>query len=380
MPITEINAKTILRKHKKIDSWFISRYGMNLYRGCRHNCVYCDGRAEKYQVEGEFGEQVKVKINAPEILQCELDPGRKRKPMKPGFIMLGGGVGDSYQPAEKKYRLTRKAIEIASDFSHPLHLLTKSTLIERDLDILKSINQKQRVIVSMSFSSVDPALCRIFEPGLPAPERRLEILTKFRAAGIASGIYLMPVIPLISDTDEQMEMVLKKAAAIGIDFLIFGGMTLKPGRQQDYFYQTLENYFPEKIAACNQIYYNNEKWGQASASYYDDLHKRFYTIAKKYKIPLRIPPAFYRDIFDENDRVVVMLEHLDYLLKMHGRTSPFGYAAYNLSKAAEPLSGLMDSLQNFKGVGPAAAKIVREILETGELELLNRLLFYCDSD
>ena len=80
--IREIEAKSILRKHKKIDSWFISRYGMNLYRGCTHNCVYCDGRAEGYYVDGEFGEDVVVKTNAIEILRRELDPKRKRVPLK----------------------------------------------------------------------------------------------------------------------------------------------------------------------------------------------------------------------------------------------------------------------------------------------------------
>ena len=96
MTIREIEAKSILRKYKKIDSWFISRYGMNLYRGCTHNCIYCDGRAEGYYVDGEFGEDVTVKINAIEILRRELDPKRKRIPFKRSFVMIGGGVGDSY--------------------------------------------------------------------------------------------------------------------------------------------------------------------------------------------------------------------------------------------------------------------------------------------
>jgi len=96
--IREIEAKSILRKHKKIDSWFISHYGMNLYRGCSHNCAYCDGRSEGYYVDGEFGEDVTAKVNAIEVLRRELDPKRKRIPLKRSFIMVGGGVGDSYQP------------------------------------------------------------------------------------------------------------------------------------------------------------------------------------------------------------------------------------------------------------------------------------------
>src|SRR5512137_89209 len=91
--IRESKAKSILRKHKKIDSWFVSRYGMNLYRGCTHNCVYCDGRAEGYYVDGEFGTDVSVKVNAVDVLRRELDPRRKRTPLQPGYILLGGGVG-----------------------------------------------------------------------------------------------------------------------------------------------------------------------------------------------------------------------------------------------------------------------------------------------
>jgi len=90
MTIKEIEAKSILRKQRKIDSWFISRYGMNLYRGCSHNCLYCDGRSEGYYIDGKFGEDVAVKVNAIEILCRELEPKRKRIPLKRSYIMLGG--------------------------------------------------------------------------------------------------------------------------------------------------------------------------------------------------------------------------------------------------------------------------------------------------
>ncbi len=130
MTVKEIEAKTILRKHKKIDSWFVSRYGMNLYRGCMHNCSYCDGRAEGYYVEGEFGSDVSVKINALEVLRRELDPKRKRTPLKPGYILVGGGVGDSYQPMEEKYEFTRKTLSLLYEKKLPVHVLTKSTLVK----------------------------------------------------------------------------------------------------------------------------------------------------------------------------------------------------------------------------------------------------------
>lgn len=174
MSIKEVKAKSILRKHKKIESWFISHYGMNLYRGCTHNCVYCDGRAEGYYVDGEFGKDVVVKVNAIDILQRELSPKRKRTPFKRSFIMVGGGVGDSYQPIEKEYQLTRKALQLINQYNFPVHMLTKSTLIKRDIDILKKINEKYRVIVSFSFSSVDDKISAVFEPGVPSPTERLK--------------------------------------------------------------------------------------------------------------------------------------------------------------------------------------------------------------
>ncbi|PKP54868.1 hypothetical protein CVT91_17795, partial [Candidatus Atribacteria bacterium HGW-Atribacteria-1] len=179
MTIRETEAKSILRKYKKIDSWFISRYGMNLYRGCIHNCIYCDGRSEGYYVDGEFGEDVTIKVNAVEILRRELDPKRKRAPFKRSFIMIGGGVGDSYQPIEEKYQLSRRALELVDEYNFPVHVLTKSTLIKKDIDILKKINKKSRTIISFSFSSVDDKISAIFEPGVPPPSERLKTLTFF---------------------------------------------------------------------------------------------------------------------------------------------------------------------------------------------------------
>ncbi len=231
MNITEIEAKSILRKHKKIDSWFISHYGMNLYRGCSHNCVYCDGRAEGYYVEGEFGKDVAVKINGIEILARELDPARKRRPFKQSFIMVGGGVGDSYQPAEEKYQLSRKVLQLLYKYNFPVHVLTKSTLIIRDMDILKDINEQRKAVVSFSFSSVDNRISSIFEPGVPPPAERLKTLALFKEQGFACGMFLMPVIPFVTDTKGLIEQAVKRGAEIGVDFIIFSGMTLKQGRQ-----------------------------------------------------------------------------------------------------------------------------------------------------
>lgn len=373
MTIREIEAKSILRKHKKIDSWFISHYGMNLYRGCSHNCAYCDGRSEGYYVDGEFGEDVAVKVNAVEVLRRELDPKRKRTPFKRSFIMVGGGVGDSYQPIEKKYQLTRRVLQLVSEYNFPVHMLTKSTLIKRDIDILKQINEQSRVIVSFSFSSVDDKISAVFEPGVPPPSKRLEALAFFKSERIACGMFLLPAIPLITDTPELMEHAVRKASEAGADFIIFGGMTLKEGKQQGYFLNVLEKHYPRLTEKYRKIY-RGGRWGEATGDYYRSLAATFNTAARKYKIPNRIPPALYQGILGENDLVIVILEHIDYLLKMEGRKSPFGYAAYSISQLSEPLSTVTGDLRKLKGVGEATLDIIKEILRTGGSSYYEQLL------
>lgn len=370
--IKEVKAKSILRKHKKIESWFISHYGMNLYRGCSHNCVYCDGRAEGYYVDGEFGQDVVVKVNAIDILQRELSPKRKRTPFKQSFIMVGGGVGDSYQPIEKEYQLTRKALQLIHQHNFPVHMLTKSTLIKRDIDILKKINEKNRVIISFSFSSVDDKISAVFEPGVPSPTERLKTLAFFKNNGFACGMFLLPVIPFITDTPELIEGAIKKAVEVGLDFVIFGGMTLKQGKQKDFFFNILKKHYP-KITTEYENIYTGDKWGNTTGEYYSSINQTFNTIAKTYKIPRRIPVSLFKDILSEDDLVIVILEHIDYFSKLEGRPSPYGYAAYSISKLKEPLRLMRGDLQKIKGVGKTTERIILEILDIGTSSYYKKL-------
>jgi DNA repair photolyase len=371
--ITEIEAKSVLRKHRKIDSWFVSHYGMNLYRGCVHSCIYCDGRAEGYYVSGEFGEDVEVKVNAVDVLFRELDPKRRRKPLARSYIMLGGGVGDSYQPIEKKYELTRRALELVHQSGFPVHVLTKSTLVTRDADVLKAINEKSRTIVSFSFSSVDDRISAIVEPRVPSPSERLETLRFFKGQGIACGMFLLPVIPGVTDSQELLEEAVAKATGVGVDFIIFEGMTLKEGRQNDYFARAIRDHYPQLAADYRHIY-KGSKWGEPTHQYTGSLNRTFDSIARRHNMPVRMPPALYRDILGENDLVVVMLEHIDYLLRMNGEHSAFGRAAYSISQVAEPLSRCKGDLRRLEGVGETAEVVVLEVLETGKSSYHEQLL------
>ncbi|MBU0496504.1 MAG: radical SAM protein [Candidatus Thermoplasmatota archaeon] len=293
----EIQAKTLIRKFKRIDSWFIARYAMNLYRGCLHNCVYCDGRTEKYQVSGEFGSDIGVKINAIELLEKELNPYRRRQPLTPGFVMLGGGVGDSYQPIEDSYHLAQKTLKLLFKYKWPVHILTKSTRVIKDIDIIKKINEQKKAILSFSFSSTDDAISKKFEPGVPPPSERLETITQLTNHGIPCGMFLMPPIPFITDTSRYLEQSIADAKKAGALFVIFGGMTLKEGKQKQYFMETLKQQYPHLMTEYHHIYKPNP-WGQAIPQYYQAVHHSIYVLAKKYKMPLRIPHQLFSDASD----------------------------------------------------------------------------------
>lgn len=374
METKETEAKTILRKHKRIDSWFLASYGMNLYRGCAHNCAYCDGRAEGYYVEGDFGETVSVKTNAIEILRRELDPQRKRTPFKRGYVLLGGGVGDSYQPIEAKYKLARQALELLCERNFPVHALTKSTLVLRDLELLKQINIRSRAIVSFSFSSTSDEISRLFEPCVPPPSRRLEAIAAIKKEGLACGAFLMPVIPFITDTEEVLEESVRNLKKAGADFIIFGGMTLKEGRQKDYFLNVLNTHYPSLVSRYRDIYNSGSRWGEQTSAYSQSIGERFNRIAAKYGVPVRMPPSLYNDVLDIGDKIAVVLEHIDYLMRMRGEKSAYGYAAYLFSQLPPEAWQNKEKALELGRIAPAAQTVIREILATGRSTYYEKLL------
>ena len=369
----EIKAKTLVRKYRKMDSWFISKFGMNLYRGCYHNCVYCDGRNEKYQVRGDFEQDVDIKVNAIDLLTNEMNLQRRQKFYNNGFIMVGGGVGDSYQPIEEKYRLMRKTLKFFESVRLPIHILTKATLVERDIDILHRINQHSKVIISFSFSSTNDTISQIFEPNVPPPTERLKTIKKLKQEGFSCGVFLLPVIPFITDTIDIMKQTIEDVYAAGVDFIIFGGMTLKIGRQKEYFMSVLKEQYPNLLPSYETIY-SNDKWGNASPSYYQSINTSFYTLMRQYPIPKRIPSSIFNDYVSVNDRVIIILDQLHYLLQLQGKKSPYGFAAYSISQLPPNISTMKNDLQSIKGVGKVTEKIILEILETKTSEYYEKLL------
>ncbi|MDI6792189.1 MAG: radical SAM protein [bacterium] len=274
-----IQAKSILNRHRFIDDWTAGRTSINLYRGCEHACVYCDGRTEKYQIEGDFGLEIRVKGNAPQLLRKEF--GRIKEPI---IIMVGGGVGDLYQPAEKEFQLTRKILELILEFGLPCHILTKSSLILRDFELIKEINKRSQAIVSFSISSLNEDTCRIFEPKAGPPVERIEALRTFAKEGIPTGVWFMPLIPYICDDEKSIEQVVSACSEAGVDFILPALMTLKEGWQKDCFMKVLEAGFPDLVPIYHKIYREN-KWGAPEIEYSAIVEERARNICHHYKIP-----------------------------------------------------------------------------------------------
>ena len=300
----EVDAKSVTRIPGTVDAWFLSRYGMNLYRGCEHGCVYCDGRAEKYYVEGDFARDIRVKRNAVAVLDRELSRVRE-----PGFVCLGGGVCDAYQPAEAEYGLARGVLELVLKYRLPVHVLTKSALVERDLDLLEAIGQQRQVILSFSIQAVDEALRERFEGGAAPFAERWRILAEARARGLATAVMAMPVLPGLSDQPESIARLVDQAAEVGVDFLCFGGLTLRPGRQKQGYLEVIRETSPDLLAGYHKVYGSNRASGAADPRYYDRVNHRFLEAMARHGLPARAPRRLFQGQIPRYAEAAVLLEH-----------------------------------------------------------------------
>lgn len=223
-----VDAKGILSSHN----------GMNLYRGCTHGCIYCDSRSTCYGFTHAF-EDIEVKQNAPELLEKALRSKRKK-------CMIGtGAMCDPYMHCEEKIQLTRRCLEIIDRYEFGVAIQTKSNRILRDLDLLKSINDKAKCVVQMTLTTYDEELCKILEPNVCTTKERVEALHVFRENGIPTIVWLTPILPYINDTKENIEGILDyciQAKVYGI-ICFEMGVTLREG-DREYFYAALDKHFP----------------------------------------------------------------------------------------------------------------------------------------
>lgn len=230
-----VTAKTILQKNKSTE-WFGNDYNMNLYRGCCHGCIYCDSRSECYHVE-DF-DTVRVKENCLQILRDEL-----RRKIRTGVIGTGA-MSDPYNPFEEKELVTRHALELIDAFEFGVTVITKSALIVRDTDIYNSIAEHSPVLCKMTITTADDSLCKLIEPNVSVSSERFEALAKMSDSGLFTGITLMPVLPFIEDTEDNILKIVRTAHECGVRIIYPAfGMTLRMN-QRDHYYEKLDSLFP----------------------------------------------------------------------------------------------------------------------------------------
>ena len=230
-----VKAKTILTKVKDGSEWYGVDYNMNLYRGCSHGCIYCDSRSNCYHIDNF--DRVRGKENALYILEKELSKKRTK-----GVVGIGS-MSDTYNPLEIKYEQTRGALKLISKYGFGVSIDTKSDLILRDLDLLKEINSKNNVIIKFTITTPDDRLSKIIEPNVCVSSKRLEAIKTLNDNGIFAGIMLNPVLPFITDKEEDIKTLVRLASEYGAKFIhTYMGMTLREN-QRDYYFNKLEEHF-----------------------------------------------------------------------------------------------------------------------------------------
>ena len=213
-------------------------YGMNIYRGCTHGCIYCDSRSMCYHFKHPF-DDIEVKRNAPELLEKALRTKKKK-------CMIGtGAMSDPYMHCEEQLQLTRKCLEIILRYGFGAAVQTKSDRILRDIDLLEEINRSAKCVVQMTLTTYDDDLCRILEPHVCNTKRRIEVLEEMQKRGIPTVVWLTPILPYINDTKENITSILNECVRVGVKGIIdFGmGLTLREG-SREYYYAALDQHFP----------------------------------------------------------------------------------------------------------------------------------------
>lgn len=247
----EVTAKSVLNK-VAAGSRMPFEWTVNPYRGCSHACVYCFARKTHTYLDFDagldFDSQVVVKINAPEVLRKELaKPSWQRR-----HVALGTNT-DPYQRAEGRYQLMPGIIGALADSGTPLSILTKGTLLARDIPLLKHAAAQVPVGVGISLAMTDEGLSEAVEPGTPGPRARLKLVSRLREAGLPCGVMAMPILPWLSDSDEALDSLFGALAAAGATGVTAGALYLKPGTRE-WFMQWIAKEHPQLEGKYRRLY------------------------------------------------------------------------------------------------------------------------------
>jgi DNA repair photolyase len=251
MEFLHVRARTIINRIPPAAHLPFS-HTINAYRGCSHACSYCFARpTHDYLGLGigeDFERKIVVKINAVELLRAELAAKRWR-----GQHIAMGTNTDPYQRCEGKYHLTRGVIEVFGERANPFSILTKSTLILRDLELLSEAARQTDVRVNLSIGTLDDGVWRLTEPGTPAPRQRVAAVRRLREAGLDCGVLVAPILPGLSDRPEQLEAVIDACVEAGATTITAVPLHLRPGLR-DHYRRWLERERPDLLAEHERRY------------------------------------------------------------------------------------------------------------------------------
>jgi len=274
----EIRAKSIINRVPEA-SHVPFRWTINPYRGCSHACFYCFARNTHTYLDLDFGEdfnsQIVVKVNASERLRKELSA----KSWRGEHIAMGTNV-DPYQRAEGRYRLMRGILEALRDFDNPFSILTKGSLILRDIDLLQQCAERADIGTNVSVGFVDRALWRSLEPGTPSPQKRLEVCRRLNDAGVPCGVLMAPIIPFLSDSPTQLASTVRAAAEARATHVSPIVLHLRTGARE-WFMQWLQTNHPALVPRYQRLY---ARGAYAPREYQDEITSRVQGLAARFGV------------------------------------------------------------------------------------------------
>ena len=363
--------KTILNKHKRADHWFWTRYSAYPYLGCQHGCEFCYCREQKYSPyddPDDFSYVIKVKENAPALLRRALG----RTPVDLIF------TGD-YQPAERKFRLSRQMLEICHELGFPVFVLERNPAVLDDLDVLKAIHEKARVVVAFSIISTPDApnyerVCQM-EHLAPKAEKRFEVMEKLAAAGIPTGTVAMPLLPGLCDDEITLESLARWTAGHGGEFVLASGLTLSD-QQKVYFFNALRERFPDLLSVYRRLF-PPKSYSQVGAGW-REIALRVRAGCVKYGIPDRMPrPIIPGEKRALNKRIVESLADMVYEMELNNES---GYRVWAYRKAAWAIEDLeqdiglvyksmgLPGLQSIPNVGKGLGQVIASLLASEDMK------------
>jgi DNA repair photolyase len=369
-------APKALRRGSHPDPFACSLYACAPYRGCGHACAYCDGRAERYYVEGDFERDIVYRPNLPELLGAELSTMADR-----GAVSLGSGVTDCYQGLEARLGLSGACAAVLAARGWPAVVHTKSDLILRDEESWAAVAARSACLVMVTVTTMDEAVRSAFEPGAPPSGRRMEIVRRLTARGCRVGVLAMPLLPGIGDSPQAFGAILGAAKEAGAVCVMPGGLTLRPGRQKEHFLGALDGFDPGLSAFYRALYAEERPSGASSYAYRAGRQASWAALLSEAGMPSLIPHAVHKRLLSPPDSLFILFNHMAELYERRGvdaralRASLGRYAVWlsgiradlrrSRAKPAEPEAGLF-SLDDEPDAGPMA-RLARRAVDSGEL-------------